>query len=226
MIQRSIAIAIRALVETVLPADCPACAGPLGDHLGGVCAACWRESAADVQAPDPVSVDGLASFTSLGPYEGRLRQIIRCLKFSDLPGLAGPLGDRLVDRLRPVAEGIDLVVPVPLHRVRRWRRGYNQAELIAERVARGLHRSMSPRALARQRATASQRGRTRAERVANVRGAFRAREGRLAGKGVLLIDDVVTTGATIAECARILSAAGAGAVHVAAAARTLSRIDT
>lgn len=226
MIQRFLTTASRTFVETVLPAACPACRGPLGDHSGGVCASCWDEAVGTGGGHQIRPYRHLDSVTAVGSYEGRLRQIIRCLKFSDLPGLAAPLGERLAERLAPLAEGIDLVVPVPLHRWRRWRRGYNQAELIAARVARGLGRPLAPEALRRRRATASQRGRSRSERAANVRGAFCAPGLLLEGTNVLLVDDVVTTGATFTECARMIRAAGARAVHAGTIARTLTRTDT
>jgi len=121
-------------------------------------------------------------------------------------------------------------VPVPLHWRRRWRRGYNQAEMIAARVALLAGRPILPGALRRLRATAPQTGRNRRERVANIKGAFMVRSTGcgawpardLKGATVLLVDDVVTTGATIRECARALKAAGACNVQAAAAARTLS----
>ena len=215
----------RALLEAVLPADCPVCAGPMGRHKGGVCLSCWdeiRESDRSIQLRPGRQLESL---TTIGSYEGRLRAIIRCLKFSDLPGLGEPLGERLAGRLPLEATKADLIVPVPLHGLRRWRRGYNQAERIAASLHSCLGIPVARNLLVRSRATAAQSGRSRRGRLANVRGAFRARN--MAGAvNVLLVDDVVTTGATMRECARILKTAGVRSVHAAAAARTLSRIHS
>lgn len=216
----------RPFVQTALAAACPVCAGPLGEHRGGVCISCWSEVIETQVARLERPVRHLRTLTALGPYEGRLRGIIRCLKFSDLPGLGPALGERLAPRLADLRDEIDVIVPVPLHRWRRWRRGYNQAALIAAGAARCLGRPMARRALVRRRATGSQTGRARRERMANVRGAFEAGRIRPMGRRILLIDDVVTTGATLRECARTLKAAGARTVHACAAARTLSRNDS
>jgi len=218
----------RIAVETALPADCPACDGPLGDHRGGVCRPCWREalSQGGARGGPARPLPGLfpASLTALGAYEGRLRRIIRCLKFGELPGLGAPLGEALGGRLEDSRMRVDVVVPVPLHWRRRWRRGYNQAEVIASRVAGRLGVGIDTTVLRRTRATRSQTGRSRRERADNVRGAFEAAHRRLRGADVLLIDDVVTTGATMRECARALGAAGVHCVHAAAPARTRARV--
>ena len=216
-------------METALAADCPACGGAMSAGRAGVCMPCWEEvdrSGGVGGGTRRLPGRPLASITSLGGYEGRLRRIIRCMKFSDMPGLAAPLAERLAARLVDEPVGFELIVPVPLHWARRWRRGYNQAELLARAVARATGRPVACGALRRARATPSQTGRSREERVASVRGAFRAGRQSIEGVPLLLIDDVVTTGATLAECARVLNAAGARRVDAAAVARTPSRIQS
>ena len=222
----SIASACAALAGAALPAACPVCDGPLGRHEAGVCLPCWTE-VEEVPA-HPFGGRAISSITVLGRYEGRLAGIVRSLKFNALPRAGTLLGDRLARRLlaRPVR--VDLVVPVPLHWRRKWARGYNQAERIGRPIARALGRPLRCGALVRVRFTPSQTGRDRRGRVANVRRAFAvpphaAVRARLEGKAILLVDDVVTTGATVRECARILLASGAEAVHVAAAAHTPAR---
>jgi ComF family protein len=118
------------------------------------------------------------------------------------------------DRFR--ALGVRVVIPVPLHWRRRFRRGYNQAETLAAAVARQLGVEHRPAWLRRVRPTASQVQLAESDRRTNVRGVFRAARGaRLTGQTVLLVDDVLTTGSTAGEAARALRQAGAAAVHVA-----------
>ena len=216
----SIASACAALAGAALPAACPVCDGPLGRHEAGVCLPCWTE--VEEVSAHPFGGRAISSITVLGRYEGRLAGIVRSLKFNALPRAGTLLGDRLARRLLAHPVRVDLVVPVPLHWRRKWARGYNQAERIGRPIARALGRPLRCGALARVRCTPSQTGRDRRGRVANVRRAFAVRA-RLEGKAILLVDDVVTTGATVRECARILLASGAEAVHVAAAAHTPAR---
>lgn len=220
--RRSFERLARVLLEAALSPDCPVCAEPMGRHRGGVCLSCWDEVTESDNAIQLRPDRYIDSLTTIGPYEGRLRAIIRCLKFSDLPELGVFLGERIAGRLPVEAKQADVIIPVPLHGWRRWRRGYNQAERIAANMRPGLGIPVASGLLMRSRATAAQSGRSRKDRLANVHGAFRAPAGRARGLRVLLVDDVVTTGATLRECARTLKAAGARSVHAAAAARTLS----
>jgi len=112
----------------------------------------------------------------------------------------------------------DMVAPVPLHRKRLWRRRYNQSALLAREIARKAGKIYTPALLSRKRNTAPQQGLTRRERKENVQSAF-AVDGDVAGKNVLLVDDVFTTGATLNECARALKSAGAARVDVLTIAR-------
>lgn len=158
---------------------------------------------------------------SAAVYAGALREALHAFKFSGRRALARPLADLVVEQCAAsLPEGIDAVIPVPLARERERERGFNQAALLAERVARRLGVPPNRRWLARVRATRPQSDLTAAERSANVRGAFRASP-RVAGRHVLIVDDVLTTGATLAECARALRAAGARRIGVLTVARVL-----
>ena len=126
------------LAQGTLAPRCPACGRPSGHQLAGVCLACWDEVDAD-RFPTSAAADrheGARQVAAVGPYRGRLRRVVRCFKFSGMPGLARPLGDRLAIALEGCTT--DVVVPVPLHWSRRWRRGYNQADLLARALGRSI----------------------------------------------------------------------------------------
>ena len=141
-------------------------------------------------------------------------------------GLDQSLGRALAEYLDAApaldADAYDVVIPVPLHRSRlRWR-GFNQAALLGAALARRLNCSLDVASLARVRSTPPQTARDRAQRTRNVRDAFAVRRpSRVAGRRVLLVDDVMTTGATADECARVLRAAGARRIDVLTLARVL-----
>lgn len=153
-------------------------------------------------------------------YEGSLRSLIHLLKYSGMKPLARPLAEYLM-RAIPADEHFDALIPVPLHWRRQWSRGFNQAELLARYVAK--QRGIPVwNVLRRRRATDTQAGLANAGRRRNVAGAFKVRaNARLAGKRILLIDDVMTTGATASACAAALKRGGAGFVSLL----TLARVD-
>lgn len=183
---------------------------PLDDR--GVCAACRS------------GLRGFDRAASFGLYEGALRTLIHLFKYSGMKPLARPLAE-FMNRALSVDERFDAVVAVPLYWRRQWDRGFNQSELLARYIAK---RRGIPvlRALRRKRATATQAGLASAGRRRNVAGAFVLRpkmktDPRLTGKKILLIDDVMTTGATAGACASALKRGGAKSVSLL----TLARVD-
>jgi ComF family protein len=176
---------------------------------GGPCGICQREPPAFDRA------------WVAGPYEGPLRRAIHLLKYGCMTPLARPLGERLALAAAPFS-GYDAIVPAPLHWRRRWDRGFNQAELLARELSRRVGVPVDRRLL-RTRSTAPQAGLSAAERRLNVRGAFRAagEQAGIRGKRLIVVDDVMTTGATLAACTRALKRAGAAEVAVL----TLARAD-
>lgn len=162
-------------------------------------------------------------------YDEASRDLILKLKHADRTDLAGLMACWLSRSARPLLEDADVVVPVPLHRWRLLRRRYNQAAEIARPLSRDHGLAYLPDVLERVRNTAIQGGKSASGRRRNVGGAFAVREAardRLAGRRVLLVDDVLTTGATAQACARALKAAGAAAVHVAVIAKVRAGADT
>jgi len=165
---------------------------------------------------------------SFGDYDGELRTLIQLLKFDGLAGASAVLGERLAEavlQLEGTAAADLLVVAVPLFEARERQRGYNQSVLLADRALARLRRvrpewklKAAHRALRRVRRTEAQYVLSKRERRVNLRGAFVV-ESDLRGKEVLLIDDIMTSGATARECARVLKAAGASRVWVATLAR-------
>jgi ComF family protein len=161
----------------------------------------------------------IACGRAIGPYEGSLRRIIHAFKYDPRPSLARALATRLRRAGEEVLAGADAVVPVPLHRARERTRGFNQAR----ELARHLDVSMLE-ALARTKRTALQADLPASRRHANVRDAFRLQEGvDVRGLTLVVVDDVSTTGATLAACARQLLAGGAREVRALTAARVVSR---
>jgi ComF family protein len=168
-----------------------------------------------------LGLPGYEGAYSYGFYEGPLRRLIHLFKFERVPTLAAPLGRYLVKAL-PDDRQFDVVVPMPLHWLRRWRRGFNQSGLLASEVGRRLGLPLQTRALRRKRHAAPQSGLSSAARRRNVAGLFAVSDRRLIeGRRVLLVDDVLTTGATAQAAARALKSAGAAQVVVL----TLARAD-
>jgi ComF family protein len=155
-------------------------------------------------------------------YDTQGRRLILPFKHADRTELASVLAPHMARAGAALLRDADLLVPVPLHRGRLFRRRYNQAALLAQAVARIADRPAVPDALRRERATASLGEKSATERTAEVAGAFAVRPSRakqIVGKQVLLIDDVMTSGATANACADVLLAAGATSVDVLVAAR-------
>lgn len=174
----------------------------------GRCAACRQELA------------GFDAAYCFGSYERPLQDLIQLFKYGKVESLAAPLSQMLIEAL-PLEERFDAVVAMPMHWRKRWERGFNQAELLAHPVAR--HLGLKPATnLRRCRHTEAQAGLSDSERQRNLKDAFEVRAAeQLAGKRILLIDDVFTTGATLRAAAKALKSAGAA--HVSAL--TLARVD-
>jgi ComF family protein len=240
---------LRNVFSVLFPSDCRLCRTPL-DNISRipVCTECL-EAIEPVRAPQCVICgdrlpsaqllvgDGrchgcrdfepeFARAMSFGEYEGGLRGLVHLLKYENVLPVASVLGnmmaDTIVELLPACGDSTPLVVPVPLHKSKRSDRGFNQAELIARAAVKRLPKrlELATGVLVRQRATISQVGLTREQRIENMRDAFRVRDRqRVRGSIVILVDDVMTTGTTLSECARVLKQAGAEQVFAATVAR-------
>jgi len=166
-----------------------------------------------------LGLQGFDAVYSYGSYEGTLRQLVHLFKYGGVRPLARTFGKFLTQAL-PREASFDVIVPMPLHWFKQWQRGFNQADALAREIGKKWQVPVR-NVIRRRRARSPQAGLTNAKRRANVRGAFTIARGKpLQGMRVLLVDDVVTTGATASACARVLKRAGAAHVALLALART------
>ncbi len=207
------------MIDVLCEPWCARCGAPIAGVVasGAVCGRC-RESAPKFGKARAVARYGASDDASADP----LGAILRRHKYGLDQSLGRALAECLGEQLAVDARDYDVIVPVPLHWRRLYWRGFNQAALLARVLARRMALPVDVDSLARIRATVSQTAQSSKERRRNVRGAFAVRRPeRVAGKRVLLVDDVITTGATADECARVLKASGALAVDVFALARRI-----
>jgi len=217
---------ISGFLDFFYPPFCLICHNMLDDARRLVCPQCWSsfESYGDFPVQIPASLKTLQTvmvgLLGQATLDDPLNDIIRQLKYDRRAALAQGLADRmaLVLSSYPWLKHIDMIVPVPLHPSRVRSRGYNQSQLLAEHLGNMFGLPVVSKVLARIRPTESQTRLNQEQRRKNVAGAFRVPfPEEIEGKRILLVDDVVTTGATLDECARTLEKSGAMTVHAAAA---------
>lgn len=233
---------LQAALQMLYPPQCISCAAPVQSDFG-LCTDCWRETPfisglvcdrCGVPLPGEDAEERALCddcMTIARPWDqGRAalmyrdngRRLVLALKHGDRMDLARPASTWMLRAARPILKPEMLVVPVPLHWMRLFRRRFNQAALLSRAVARAAGLDHCPDALVRSRSTGSQEDKTRDARFANLVGAFRvpqARERRIEGRDILLVDDVMTSGATFAAATEALLASGARSVSVLGLAR-------
>ena len=233
----------RRILNLGLPPLCPTCREPVADP-GAVCSQCWSKLSfisrpycerlgipfAYDPGPGVLSMEAIADPPSYNRaraavrYDETARTMVQAFKYGDRLDLAPAMGRWMATAGRELLGEADALVPVPLHWRRLWSRRFNQAATLAQTVSRISGVPVAHDLLKRMRATRQQVGLTQAERARNVQGAFRVprdARGHVCGKRLLLVDDVLTSGATLDTCARILLRAGAASVDVLVFARVV-----
>jgi ComF family protein len=238
---------LRAALDLALPPLCAACREPVEGR--GLCPACWsklsfitrpyceRLGIPFVYDPGPgiLSMEAIADppayqrARAAVRFDEISRALVHALKYGDRLDLA-PMMGRWISRAggELLAEA-DALLPVPLHWRRQWARRFNQSAMLAAAISAESGVPIAAGALKRVKATAQQVGLTRSERAANVQGAFKVpKEGKaaVAGRRLILVDDVLTSGATVDGCARALLRAGAANVDVLIFARVADPVRT
>jgi ComF family protein len=239
---RGLRASLRLGLDTALPPLCPSCRDLVTDN--GLCPTCWSKLAfiAPPYCPRlgiPFAYDpgpGILSMQAIADppayqraraavrYDDVARKLVQAFKYGDRIDLSPLLGRWMSRAGRDLFAGADALVPVPLHWRRLWARRFNQSAALAEAISRESGIAVAHAPLRRVKATAQQVGLSRAERATNVQGAFRvapAAKREVAGRRLILIDDVLTSGATSDACARALLRAGAAQVDVLVFARVV-----
>ncbi len=230
-------------VDIALPRLCPACREPVTD--AGLCAGCWSKLSFIARpycerlgipfpfdgGPGLLSMEAMAAPPAYGRaraavrYDDVARTLVQAFKYGDRLDLAPVMGRWMASAGRELFEAADALVPVPLHWRRQWARRFNQSALLAEVIGKAGRLPVAYTALKRVKATPQQVGLSQSQRATNVQGAFRVgNDGKpeVVGRRLILVDDVLTSGATVDTCARALLRAGAANVDVLVFARVVA----
>ena len=233
-------------LDVALPTLCPACREPVGGS--GLCASCWSKLSliappycprlgipfAFDPGPGVLSMQAIADppayhrARAAARYDDVARALVHALKYGDRLDLAPAMGRWMARAGHELLSDADALVPVPLHWRRLWARRFNQSALLAKTISGETGVAVADMVLRRFKATAQQVGLSQAERARNVQGAFRVPEecrAAVAGRRLVLIDDVLTSGATSDACARALLRAGAQSVDLLVFARVVDAIQ-
>jgi ComF family protein len=229
------------ILNLLFPSQCPLCQVPSDNHNHNpICSGCWATikryegpSCSVCGLPTVSEYTGLCAeclsktppfskISCYGIYDGALKESIHLLKFNGIKRLAKPLSDMLV---KMTADDFDAIVPVPLHISKLREREFNQTALLSRHIAKTINKPLLTEALIKTRKTALQTAVDGKERRSNLRGAFSVSQD-VSGMKLTLVDDVITTGATVRECAATLKQAGAQEIRVVALARSMPRINT
>jgi ComF family protein len=240
-------VVLRAALDLVagvaLPQLCAVCREPV--EGAGLCAACWSKLSFIAPpycerlgipftyetTPGLLSMQAIADPPAYGRaraavrYDEIARTLVHALKYGDRLDVAPMLGRWMANAGRALLADADALVPVPLHWRRQWARRFNQSAMLAEIIAKASKRTVAHRALKRIKATPQQVGLDKSARAQNVQGAFRVpADGKpqVIGRKLILVDDVLTSGATVDACARALLRTGAASVDVLVFARVVS----
>lgn len=216
---------LTAFKDILWPRACLACGLTTTDPI--LCDGC---KACSDRAPEPDAAEDGPVHSAVAVWkfdrDEPIRYVLHRLKYGNCPWIGLPLGAGLAASTNRSGAAWDVVVPVPLHPRRLLERGYNQAEWIARGLAREMNLPIEPFALARRKNTRTQTGLSREDRPSNVNNAFAVDEGdRISGANVLLVDDTLTTGATLSEASRMLVAGGVSTVLPVAVAFATLRLD-
>lgn len=209
-----------AVTDMLFPMRCVTCGSRISNSLNCLCRSC-REAARSEPLRTELPDDRywfLDGHVAAAEYDGLAKDLLHHMKFNGRKRIADPLSDMMCEAGHSLPGQFEVVTAVPMNPSKKWKRGFNQSELLAKRIARKMKIQYLP-LLRERRRTGTQRELKYRDRFLNILGRYELRKQRVAYTNVLIIDDVFTTGATLNECARILKEAGAKAVWALTAAR-------
>lgn len=223
------------VLDVLFPCECAVCGAVVSYSSHGICGTC-RESIIPPADPCPVCAGRMSGHScgvcrgravyltgtiALGEYTGVLKRMIASLKFNNNTRIARYFSGMAAEKLRCLENRVDFITAVPMSRKKKWKRGFNQSELIARKISRRLGIPFR-RLLEEKKGSGSQKILSITERFINTIGRYRVTARDLEGRSILIVDDVFTTGSTINECSRVLREAGCTSVYALVLARVAS----